>query len=99
MPHQMLQGGEGDAVAYHVSSKGVSQPVWIGVGDLAAPAMMAEQRAEPNGRHGPTPAAAFQGNEQGGGVGERSFQAQIFFQDLDNFLRQRQDALRVSFSV
>ncbi len=60
--------------------------------------MMAEQRAEPNGRHGPTPAAAFQGNEQGGGVGERSFQAQIFFQDLDNFLRQRQDALLVSFA-
>jgi hypothetical protein len=40
----------------------------------------------------------FPGNEQGGRVGEGSFQTQIFFEDVDNFLRQGQDALLVSFA-
>ena len=59
---------------------------------------MAEQRAESSRSHGPTPAAALQGNEPGGGVGEGPFQAQIFFEDLADFLGQGQEALLVSFA-
>ena len=42
--------------------------------------------------------AAFQGNEQERGVGERAFEPQIFVEDLENFRRQGHDALLVSFA-
>jgi len=60
--------------------------------------MVAKQRAESGGGHGAPTLAAFQGDEQGRGVGERPFQPQIFFEDLDNFRRQRQNAFFVSFA-
>ena len=59
---------------------------------------MAEQRAESRGAHRPSAAAAFQANEQRGRVRQRSFQAQIFFEDLEDFLGQGQEAVLVSFA-
>jgi hypothetical protein len=46
----------------------------IGMRHLAAQAMMAKQRAESGGSHGPPTLAAFQRHEEEGGVGERPFQ-------------------------
>jgi hypothetical protein len=76
----------------------VAQPVGIGARDVAAQAMMAEQQAQSTRSHSPTPASALQGNEQGGRVSQRSFQALIFFEDLADFLRQGQDPLLISFA-
>ena len=98
MPHQMLQRGQRDSGPRHISAKGMAEPMRIGVRNLAAHAMMAEQRAESGGSHGPATPAAFQGNEQEGRIGERPFQAQIFFDDFDDFRRQRQNAFLVSFA-
>ena len=70
----------------------------IGMCHLAAQSMMAEQGAKSGGSHGPSTLAAFQRNEEKGGVGERPFQAQIFFEDLDDFRRQRQNAFLVAFA-
>ena len=64
----------------------------VGMAHKSAQAMMAEQRAQPGGSHGPPSPAAFQGNEQGRGVGQGPFQPQIFFQNFDDLLGQRQDA-------
>ena len=70
----------------------------IGLRDLAAQAVMAEQRAEPGGGHGSPALAAFQGNEQGARVGAGPFQPQIFFEDFDDFRRHGQNALFISFA-
>jgi hypothetical protein len=74
------------------------EPMRIGMRDLAAQTMMAKQRAESGGSHGPPALAAFQGNGQRGRVGERLFQPQIFFEDFDDFRRQGQNAFLVSFA-
>jgi hypothetical protein len=70
----------------------------IGRRNWAALAMMAEQGADPGGSHGAPALAAFQGNEQERGVGERPFQPPIFVEDFENFWRQGQDALLASFA-
>ena len=71
----------------------------IGVRDLAAHTVMAEQRAESSGSHGPPALAAFQRNEPGAGVGARPFQPQIFLEDLDDLGGQWQSAFFVSFAA
>ena len=47
MAHQLLQGGQGHPGAYHIRPKCMSTPVGIGVMDLTAHSMMAEQRTKP----------------------------------------------------
>ena len=66
MSHQLLKGGQGDAGANHIGPKCVPEPMWIGLWDPTARAMMPEQRAEPCQGHGLSAMAAFQGDEQGG---------------------------------
>jgi hypothetical protein len=61
--HEVLQGGQGDATAHHVCSKCVSKPVRIGKGDLAAQAMMAEQRAQSSLSQWLATPGTLQGNE------------------------------------
>ena len=39
--HEVLEGREGDSGAHHLGSKGVPEPMRIGVADLAARPMMA----------------------------------------------------------
>jgi hypothetical protein len=58
--------------------------------DFAAQSMVAEQRAKSRGRHRLTPAAAFQGNEQRGGVGQRPFHPQVALENFHDFAGQRQ---------
>jgi hypothetical protein len=60
--------------------------------------MMTKQRTESRGAHGLSAAAAFQGNKQRGRVSQRSFQVEIFLEDLHNILGQGQDAFLVAFA-
>ena len=76
----------------------VAEPMGVGLRNTTAQAMVAEEGAQSGGCHGPSPPTAFQGDEQGRGVGERPFQPQIFFKDLDHFRRQRQNAFLVPFA-
>ena len=41
--HESLEGGQGDSVANHICSKGVSKPVRIGAEDFTVQTVMAEQ--------------------------------------------------------
>ena len=91
MPHKMLQGGQRDARAYHVRSKGVPKPMWIGLRNLTADTMAAKKRAKPGRSHGLAPVSAFQADEQRRRVGQRPFQPQIVLQYIDDFMGQRQD--------
>src|SRR5213592_1716795 len=61
--------------------------------------MMAEQGAQSGRCQRLSTMAAFEADEQSRPVGERSFQPQIIFQDVDNFLGQRQEALLVSLTA
>ena len=97
MSHQMLQSGYRDAGAHHFRAKGMAEPMWVGVRNLASEAMMAKQRAESGRSHSPPALAALEGNEQERGVGKRPFQPQILFQNPDHFLGQRQKAFLVAF--
>jgi hypothetical protein len=98
MSHELLESGQGDARAHHVRAEGVPEAMRIGLRDPAAGAMVTEQRAESGGGQGQPARAAFQGDEQRGRMGERPFQAQILFQDIDHFLGQRQEARLVPFA-
>src|SRR5215510_8261053 len=69
----------------------------VGGGNAAAQSMMTKQRTESRGAHGLSAAAAFQGNKQRGRVSQRSFQVEIFPEDLHNILGQGQDAFLVAF--
>ena len=60
--------------------------MWIGVGNLAAAAMVTEQRAESGHSHGLSAPASFQRNEQGGGIGGGPFQAEIALEDGNEFV-------------
>jgi hypothetical protein len=70
----------------------------VGLRNVTAQAMMAEQGTQSGWRHGPPPLAAFQRNEQGRGIGERSFQSHILFKHFDDFRRQRHHAFLVAFA-
>jgi len=96
--HQVHQGRQGDSSPRHVGSEGVAKAMGIGLGNFAAQAVMAKQRAQPVCSHGAAALAALQRHEQRGQVGPRSFQAQIVLQDLEGFCRQGQDALFVAFA-
>jgi hypothetical protein len=98
MSHEMLESGQRDAGAHHIGSEGVPKPMRVGLADLATGAMMAEQRTESGRGHGLSAMAAFQADQQRTRVGERPFQPQIVFQDVDDFLGQGQDALLVSLT-
>ena len=98
MAHQMLQRGHGDAGTNHVGAKRVPQAMGVDLVNLTVVAMMAEQRAETGGSQRPAALAAFEGNEQSRGVGERSFETEIWIEDLDEFRRQWQNALLVCFA-
>ena len=66
--------GRGDPGAHHISAESMAEPMGVSLRNATAQAMMAvEQGAQSGGRHGPSPLGAFQGNEQGRGIGERSF--------------------------
>jgi hypothetical protein len=66
VPHQLLQGGWGDAGSHHRCPEGVSNPVWIGLCDVTAPAMLPEQGAQSGERHGMPAVTAFERDEQSG---------------------------------
>src|SRR5450631_1855063 len=60
--------------------------------------MMAEQRTESGGGQGLSALPAFQADEHERGVGERPFQTQIGGERVDQFLRERQEALLVALA-
>jgi hypothetical protein len=91
MTHKMLQGGQRDAGAHHVRSKGVPKPMWIGLRKLTADTMAAKKRAKPGRSHGLSPVPAFQADEQRRRVGQGPFQPKIVLQDIDDFTGQWQD--------
>lgn len=63
MTHEMLECGQGDAVTHHVRSEGVAKPMGISTRDLAARAMVTEQRAEAGWGQGLSTMRAFQTHE------------------------------------
>ena len=67
--------------------------------DLTAQSMMAEQGTKPRCSQGLATLSAFERDEQGGRVGQRTFQAQIMSQDFEDLRGQRQEAFLVSFAV
>ena len=66
--------------------------------DLTAQSMMAEQGTKPRRSQGLATLAAFERDEQGGRVGQRTFQAQIMSQDFEDLRGQRHEALPVAFA-
>jgi hypothetical protein len=42
VPHQMLQGGQGDAGPHHIRAERVPKPMRVSGGNPAAPAMVTE---------------------------------------------------------
>src|SRR6516164_9057100 len=99
MAHQLLQGRQGHPGTHHIRSKRVPHAVGISVMDLTAQSMMAEQGTKPRCSQGLATLAAFERDEQGGRVGQRTFQAQIMSQDFEDLRGQRQEAFLVSFAV
>jgi len=69
MTHEMLQGGQRNAGAHHIRSKGVPKTMWIGLGDLAAHTMASEKRAKSGRGHRVSASPAFQTDEQRRRVG------------------------------
>ena len=94
----MLQGGQRHASAHHIGTKGVPQPMGMGLADLGKLAMVTEQRAESCRGHGLTALVAFQGDEQSGRVGPGPFPARIVPEHFEDFRRQGYDALLASFA-
>jgi hypothetical protein len=74
MPHQLLEGGQGDSIPDHIRPERMSKAVRVGPGDFAAQAVMAEKRAESGYRQRVAPVWAFQRNEQSMRVGYWPFQ-------------------------
>ena len=99
MPHPPLQSGQGHPAADHIRPERVSHPMGIGISDSTAHSMMAESGAEASCRHRLTTLAAFERNEQGGRVGQRTFQAQIESEDFPEIRGQGHDAFLVAFAV
>jgi hypothetical protein len=60
----------------------------VGGGNAAAQSMMTKQRTGSRGAEGLSAAAAFPGNKQRGRVRHKSFQVEIFPEDLHNILGQ-----------
>src|SRR5665811_828571 len=60
--------------------------------------MMPEQRTESRGSHGLSAPPAFQTDEQRGGGRARPLQLKIGYQRVNQFLRQRQEALLVALA-
>ena len=67
--------------------------------DLTAHPMVPEQRTKPGRTHRLAALLAFQANEKGGCIGERTFQVQIAPENLQDFQGQRDKALLVSFAM
>src|SRR5215472_12483338 len=59
---------------------------------------MAKQGAQSGGGHGVSTMAAFERNKQSVRVGQRSFQMQVVFEDLESVAGQRQEALLTSLA-
>ena len=70
----------------------------IGTGSFTDQAMVAEQAAEPGSGHGASALGPFEGDEQIGRVGERTFQPDIVLENLDEFAGQGQDASLAAFT-
>ncbi len=77
----------------------MAKAMGIGLRNPGGQAMVTEESAQSGGGQGQSAMAAFQTDEQRGGVGGRPFQIQVFFQHAADFLWQRQDALLVSFAA
>ena len=90
--------GQADPGAHHIGAESMAEPMGVGLRNATAQAMMAEQEPQSGGCHGPSPLAAFQRNEQGRGIGERSFESHILFEHFDDFRRQRHHAFLVAFA-
>jgi hypothetical protein len=98
MAHQLLQGRQRHPGLHHIPPKGVPKPMGVSVTDLSPHPMMTEQRAKPGRSHRLAALPTFQGDEQSGRIGQRSFQTQIMSQDFEDIRGQRQVAL-VSFAM
>src|SRR4029077_13793283 len=85
MAHQPLEGGQGHSGPHHIGSKCVATSGRISVMDLTAPPMVPEQRTKPSRTHRLAVLLAFQANEKGGCLGERTFQVQIAPENLQDF--------------
>src|ERR1700722_8925164 len=94
----MHQGGQGDAGTYHIAAEGMTKPVWVGLGYLAAESVMAKKGAQSSGSHRASAMAALERYEQCGRVRQRPLQVEIVLQDLQGIGGKGHEALLASLA-